>query len=167
MISIWFLAYLVSGVLAGFLAGLLGIGGGIMMVPMLLFIFEHQGLGGSELIKTALATSMAAIMFTSVSSFRVHHKLGNVRWDVVKNVVPGIAVGALIGVSIVRMIDVVVLSIIFLAFVFYIASDMMFGFKKPKASRQLPKPFGQGIFFLRTGQQELIQERSAPSFWNP
>ena len=151
MISIWIFAYLLSGIFAGFFAGLLGIGGGIMMVPMLLFIFEQQGLGGQALMKVAFATSMAAIMFTSVSSFRIHHKLGNVRWDIVKRAVPGVAIGIVIGAFIIKFIDIVALTAIFLAFVLYIATDMMVGFKKPKASRQLPPPIGQGIFGMVVG----------------
>ena len=156
MISLWFFAYLLSGVLAGFFAGLLGVGGGIMMVPMLMFIFEQQGMGGPELLKVALATSMAAIMFTSVSSFRTHHKLGNVRWDIVRRIVPGVALGIVLGALIIRFVDVMLLTVIFLSFVMYIATDMMVGFKKPKASRQLPPPIGQGIFGVVVGTLSFL-----------
>ena len=127
-----------------------------MMVPMLLFIFEQQGLGGQELIKTALATSMAAIMFTSVSSFRVHHKLGNVRWDIVKYAIPGIAVGIMMGSVIVKFMNLTVLTTVFIIFVFYVASDMMFGFQKPKPSRQLPGVFGQGVFGVVVGMLSFM-----------
>ena len=154
--SIWILAYMLSGVFAGFMAGLLGVGGGIIMVPMLLFIFEQQGFVGGELIKTALGTSMSAIVFTSVSSFRVHNKLGNVRWDIFKQVFPGIVVGAVVGALIVTHINIILLTAIFLVFVFYSASNMMFDLTKVHPSRQLPGRLGQGIFGVVVGTLSFL-----------
>lgn len=156
MISVWFLAYLASGVFAGFMAGLLGVGGGIIMVPMLLFIFEQQGFAGAELIKTALGTSMSAIVFTSVSSFRMHNKLGNVRWDIFRRVLPGILLGAVTGALIVKYINITVLTVIFLLFVFYIATNMMFNLTKVHPARQLPGALGQGIFGVVVGTLSFL-----------
>jgi uncharacterized protein len=71
---------LTLGVVTGFLAGLLGIGGGMMMVPVLSFLFTQRGVESGLAVKMAVATSMATILFTSLSSVRAHHGLGAVRW---------------------------------------------------------------------------------------
>ena len=71
---------LALGCTAGFLAGLLGIGGGMLMVPFITLILSQRGVGGALAVKMAIATSMATILFTSISSVRAHHKRGAVRW---------------------------------------------------------------------------------------
>ena len=71
--SEWWLAYLALGCIVGFLAGLLGIGGGMVMVPILVWIFAAQGLPAEHVLHVALGTSMATIFFTSLSSMRAHH----------------------------------------------------------------------------------------------
>ena len=72
------------GLCTGFLAGLLGIGGGMIMVPFLTYFLGARGVGPDLAVKMAIATSMATIIFTSVSSVRAHHKKKAVRWDLVK-----------------------------------------------------------------------------------
>jgi uncharacterized membrane protein YfcA len=76
--SEWWLAYLGIGVVVGFLAGLLGVGGGAIMVPLLVSVFVAQGLPQEHVLHVALGTSMATIFFTSLSSMRAHHKHGAV-----------------------------------------------------------------------------------------
>ena len=88
MISI-FAMYLAVGAVAGILAGLLGIGGGLVIVPMLFFCFSRQGIPGDAIMHLALGTSMASIMFTAVSSFWSHHRRGAVKWIVVRRIVLG------------------------------------------------------------------------------
>ena len=73
------------GAVAGILAGLLGIGGGLVIVPMLVFCFSRQGISDQAIMHLALGTSMASIMFTAVSSFWSHHRRGAVRWLVVRH----------------------------------------------------------------------------------
>jgi uncharacterized membrane protein YfcA len=148
--TIWFFAYWLCGICVGFLAGLLGIGGGLLAVPILLYIFAAQGFSLDIMMKMALATSMAAIMFTSVSSFRSHHRLGNVRWDIVWRALPGIGVGTAIGALVIRRIDTTLLTGIFVFFVIYAATDMMLA-RCPKPSRQLPGSLGQGVFGVVVG----------------
>ncbi len=78
----------VLGICTGFLAGLLGIGGGMVMVPFLTIMLSHRGVPADLGVKMAIATSMATIIFTSISSVRAHHKRGAVRWDLVKGLAP-------------------------------------------------------------------------------
>ena len=87
---------LALGLAAGFLAGLLGIGGGMLLVPFLTFILGQRGVDAGLAVKMAIATSMATIMFTSLSSVRAHHRRGAVRWDLVKGLAPGILIGGLL-----------------------------------------------------------------------
>jgi uncharacterized membrane protein YfcA len=84
------------GLLTGFLAGLLGIGGGMVMVPFLTLILGDRGVSPDLAVKMAIATSMATIIFTSVSSVRAHHQKKAVRWDLVKGLAPGIIMGSFI-----------------------------------------------------------------------
>lgn len=146
MFSIWFLGYMGAGIVSGLMAGLLGVGGGIILVPLTVMLFTAANLFPEAiLMKMALATSMSAIMFTSVSSMRVHHSLGNVMWKVVRAIVPGVAIGALIGTFIVRIVSSVWLTWFFAVFVIYISVKMLLNVKA-KPSRTLPGNFGLGVF---------------------
>ena len=83
------------GLCTGFLAGLLGIGGGMIMVPFLTIMLGQRGVSPDLAVKMAIATSMATIIFTSISSVRAHHRKGAVRWDLVKGLAPGIVAGSM------------------------------------------------------------------------
>ena len=87
---------LALGGVAGFLAGLLGVGGGMMMVPFVTFFLSRRGVGPALAVKMAIATSMATIVFTSISSLRAHHARGAVRWPIVRAMTPGIIAGGLL-----------------------------------------------------------------------
>lgn len=89
--------YLVTGAFAGFAAGLLGIGGGLIIVPVLYFIFASQNIESAHLMHMALATSLATIIITSISSSYAHHKKRAVLWPLVLMLAPGIALGAWLG----------------------------------------------------------------------
>jgi uncharacterized membrane protein YfcA len=89
--------YLLTGALAGLSAGLLGIGGGLIIVPVLFFIFSHQPVPSEHVMHMALATSLATIIVTSLSSARAHHKRRAVLWPVVFDLSPGIIIGAWLG----------------------------------------------------------------------
>ena len=93
MDPIFALALAVLGCVTGFAAGLLGIGGGMILVPFLTLLFTWQGLPLELTVHAAIATSMATILFTSVSSVRAHNNKGAVRWDLVAALTPGIVVG--------------------------------------------------------------------------
>lgn len=133
---------LLLGAGTGFCAGLLGIGGGMIMVPFLTFFFSHLGFPSEFIVHMAIATSMSTIIFTSLSSVRAHHKKGAVRWDIVIALAPGIIVGGLIGGGkIFAMLKTAWLSLFFAAFVGFSAYQMLKN-KKPKPSRSLPDKKG-------------------------
>ena len=137
----WWWVYLAIGVTVGFLAGLFGIGGGMIMVPMLVFVFTAKGFPAEHMMHLSLATSMATIVFTSLSSVRAHHRHAAVDWRVARAMAPGIVVGALAATLIAGFIPTRPLAIAFTAFMFYAAAQMFFEVK-PKPSRQLPGPAG-------------------------
>ena len=131
------------GTVTGFLAGLLGIGGGMMMVPFMTWILTSRGVDPGLAVKMAIATSMASILFTSIASVRAHHKRGAVRWDLVRGLAPGIAIGGLVaGAGAFTAIKGSALALGFAAFVGFSATQMLFD-RKPKPSRQMPGPAGQ------------------------
>jgi len=140
MVSI-LLMYSLIGVVAGLLAGLLGIGGGLVIVPMLMFGFHRQGITDAHAMHLALGTSMASIVFTSISSARAHHRRGAVDWSVVRRIVLGILLGTLLGSFVAASLSNRSLIVLFVIFLYYVATQMLLG-RKPKASRVLPGRVG-------------------------
>lgn len=132
---------LVLGIASGVLAGLLGIGGGMILVPFLAYLMAQQGVPAEHVVHASIATSLAIIVFTSISSMRAHHKAGAVRWDIVKYLTPGILLGGFIGSKIVSYLPTRELALVFGAFVLFSAYQM-FADKKPKPTRTLPKAPG-------------------------
>lgn len=132
--------YLLLGLLAGFVAGLLGVGGGLIIVPILVWLFEAQGIS-QHAMHLALGTSLASILFTSMSSLRAHHARGAVDWETVKRITPGIVAGTFLGAALAARLSPLPLKIFFVAFLFYAAVQMWWNFK-PAAHRQLPASFG-------------------------
>lgn len=129
--------YLALGLATGFVAGLLGVGGGLLMVPALSWAFARQGFAPEFNIHLALATSLAVIVPTALSSLRAHHAHGAVDWQAVRRIAPGILLGTLVGsLAAVKLSDAG-LKIFFTVFLFYAATQMLLGFKPP-ASRQMP-----------------------------
>lgn len=135
------LMYLGVGAIAGLLAGLLGVGGGLIFVPLLLFCFRRAGMPEDWRMHLALGTSMASIMFTSVSSFWAHHRRGAVYWLVVRRIVLGILAGTLLGAHVASRLRNNVLQAVFAVFVCYVAWQMLLD-RKPKPSRELPGRWG-------------------------
>ncbi len=131
------LIYPVFGAVAGVIAGLLGVGGGIVVVPALVFIFAAQGLPPEHIMKMALATSLGAICFTSISSFRAHHKRGAVIWPIVAAITPGILVGTFGGTWLAVGLSTTFLKGFFAAFLYFVCAQMLLDLK-PAASRTLP-----------------------------
>ncbi len=131
------LAYLATGAVAGFFAGLLGVGGGVVVVPVLTIIFGWQGFPAREVLHLALGTSMATILFTSLSSLRAHHAHGAVLWPVMRQLTPGILVGTLLGAQLAARISSRTLSIFFVAFMVMVAFQMIANLR-PKPTRSLP-----------------------------
>ncbi len=131
------LALLAMGAFGGFAAGLLGIGGGMVLVPFITMIFTARGFAPELTIHMAIATSLATILFTSLSSVRAHHQHGAVLWPVVKLLAPGILVGSWIGPWIGKQMNASALALFFGVFVAFSATQMLIG-KKPAAARALP-----------------------------
>lgn len=130
------------GLGTGFLAGLLGIGGGMMMVPFITIILSGRGVSPNLAVKMAIATSMATILFTSVSSVRAHHKRGAVRWDLVRGLAPGILLGgAVASLGVFTLLKGSWLALFFAAFVSFSATQMFLD-KKPAPTRQVPGTAG-------------------------
>lgn len=135
---------LLLGACTGFLAGLLGIGGGMLMVPFMTLLLSLQGFAAEYVVKMAIATSLATICFTSVSSVVAHHRHGAVRWDIVKLLAPGILLGSYIGAWVATLLDSRLLSLLFAVFVGFSATQMFLD-RRPPASRQLPQVAGMFI----------------------
>ena len=129
------------GMVTGFLAGLLGIGGGMLMVPFITFILTSKGYPHEYTMKMAVATSLATICFTSLSSVRAHNRRGAVLWPVVRLLTPGIILGSLIGAQAAVALPGKALSILFAIFVAFSATQMFLD-RKPKPSRTLPGRLG-------------------------
>lgn len=130
---------LTLGAAIGFMAGLLGIGGGLIAVPALMHILPQVGVTAEKLPHVAIATSLAAIILTSLSSARAHHKRGNIPWSLFRAMMPGFVLGALCSGYISELIAAKFLQQIFAVFVILMALQMAFPFKT-ESSRDLPSP---------------------------
>ncbi|MEJ8838270.1 sulfite exporter TauE/SafE family protein [Ramlibacter sp. AN1133] len=141
------LELLLAGVGAGLLSGLLGIGGAMVLVPVLTFVLGHTGIPAEYTVKMAVATSLATIMFTSMSSVRAHHRRGAVRWEIARVLAPGIVVGSLAGAQVAVALPAKTLGILFAIFIAFSATQMLLD-RKPSATRTIPGAlgtFGVGI----------------------
>ena len=146
----WVFAYLALGAVAGFLAGIFGIGGGVVLVPFLLMLFTLQHFPDQSAMHLALGTSMAVILFTSLASLRKHHQHGAVNWQVVLTLTPGILLGTALGTLSAASISARGLSIFFALFVYFAAAQILLDLQ-PHASRQLPGKAGITLFGALTG----------------
>jgi len=133
-----FISYIGLGVIAGFVAGLLGVGGGLIIVPVLILIFQANNFIQDSIVHMAIGTSLATIIFTSLSSIYAHHfRHKAVRWDIVKQLTPGIIVGALLGAILADFISSKILRQFFGLFELAVAAQMAFNIKA-SAARRLP-----------------------------
>jgi len=140
----WVLGYLAIGAVMGFFAGMLGIGGGALIVPLVTILFQAQELPRDHILHLAVGTAMASVLFTSISSLRAHAARGAVRWEVFRRITPGILLGGLVGGLIAGMLPTRWFAVVFTALVYYAATSMLFDFK-PKPSRQLPGRVGMFV----------------------
>ena len=146
----WWIVYLLMGLFVGFFAGLLGIGGGLILVTLMVYMFTVQEFPADRLLHLALGTSIASIVFTSISSLRAHHKHGAVRWDILRIAVPGLIAGTLFGTFVADQMKSKYLAIFFVIFVYYSAVQM-FANVKPKPTRQLPGKIGMTVVAIIVG----------------
>lgn len=133
--------YLSLGAVAGFAAGLLGVGGGTLIVPGLLLIFGLDGVSDSVVTHLALGTSFACIVFTAFSSVRTHYRLGSVDWKVVAAMTPGIVLGALFGSAWASLVPGWWLRLVYVLFLCFVAAQMLLN-ARPQGGRDLPRPLG-------------------------
>ena len=146
----WFLAYLLLGGVAGFLGGMFGVGGGTVLVPVLLMLFEAQHFPAAHTMHLALGSSMAVILFTSIASMRKHHQHGAVIWRVVFSISPGILLGTAIGSLVAASISPYFLTIFFALFMYFAATQILLN-AAPHAARQLPGIAGMTLMGTITG----------------
>lgn len=149
------LIYLIAGAIAGVAAGLFGVGGGLVIVPVLAFVFERSNMSPEVVMHVAVGSSLACIVATSISSVRSHVKLGGVVWPVFKAYAPGLFVGALIGGQLAGFMPRNTLQLVFALFVLAV-SVQMFIAKQPPAGRGLPGKAGLASAGLFVGVVSAI-----------
>lgn len=126
------------GAATGFAAGLLGIGGGMLLVPFLSMLLPLQGVPATHVVKVAIATSLTTILFTSLSSVRGHHRRGAVRWDAVRRLAPGIVAGSAAGAQIAGLLAGPMLALVFAGFVSLMATQMLRARRAPASGGATP-----------------------------
>lgn len=131
-------ALLASGVVAGITAGLLGIGGGIVVVPVLFHVFGLVGVDETVRMQMAVGTSLATIIPTSISSALSHHKRGAINFEIIRNWSPGILIGVVIGSFIVRTAEHQWLTAFFATVALLLAANMAFAKEEWRLSQSLP-----------------------------
>lgn len=139
-----FAIYLMVGSLAGVLAGLLGVGGGLVIVPTLIWIFHGNGFDSTIVVHLAVGTSLATIVVTSISSIRAHHSRGAVLWIHVLQLAPGIVLGAWVGAVIADLLPTLWLQRVFGGFAILVGIQMGIG-AKPSPHRELPGRPGMSL----------------------
>lgn len=139
------LALVATGVFAGILAGLLGVGGGIVIVPVLYFVFQSLGISPESAMAVATGTSLSTIIPTSISSIRSHNAKGNVDWQLLKAWAPFMIAGVLVGSYLVTIFDGTVFSTLFGVIAVLVAMNMLFRANAKALVQQLPGKIGQSV----------------------
>jgi uncharacterized membrane protein YfcA len=138
--------FLAIGGLAGFAAGLFGVGGGTIIVPLLYIVFTQMDYNADIIMHLALGTSLATIVVTSISSLMAHHKNGAVMWPVFKNLAPGMAIGCFLGAGIAGLLSGTNLQLIIGVFVIWVAYTMFVGAKKVVDQNKILPSTTQQVF---------------------
>lgn len=147
--------YLLLGAGTGVLAGLFGIGGGLIIVPVLVIIFTAQGFAQEAMMQAALGTSLATIAVTAVSSIWGHQRHHAILWPVCARLTPGIVLGAALGVAFAEWIGSDALRYVFVVFVLLIALQMILGLQ-PAPSRGLPGAVGMTAAGTGIGSMSML-----------
>ncbi|KAB0653909.1 sulfite exporter TauE/SafE family protein [Acinetobacter bohemicus] len=145
--------FLAIGALAGFAAGLFGVGGGLIIVPLLYVVFTQMGYDPEVVMHLALGTSLATIIVTSISSLMAHNKNGAVIWPVFKNLAPGLVIGSFLGAGVAGLLSSAKLQLIIGLFAIWVAYNMFVGAKKvveqnkalPSTTKQVFAGTGIGV----------------------
>ncbi|MEQ9257695.1 MAG: sulfite exporter TauE/SafE family protein [Roseovarius sp.] len=158
---------LVIGAFAGVLAGLLGVGGGIVLVPSYFYAFQTLGYGGPQLMQICLATSLATIIVTSLRSVMSHHKKGAVEWEILRGWAPGIAVGAVLGVLVAASLRSTVLQGIFGCLGIVIGLYLGFGRAEWRLGAAMPKGLTRALMSPVLGFLSVLMGIGGGSFGVP
>ncbi len=150
------ISLLALGIFSGILAGLLGVGGGVIIVPVLIWIFHwYPEIPTANIMHIALATSLATIVLTSLSSIRAHQKHGAIQWPVAGRLTFGILAGALAGTAVASFLSSDALKIVFALFLLLISMQLGFG-AQPSPQRQLPGRLGMNMAGLIIGKMSAL-----------
>ena len=145
------LVYPAAGALAGVLAGLFGVGGGAVIVPILIFLFKAQSLAPEVIAKLAIGTSFATIVVTAMSAVHSHHRRGNVDWAIVRTMSPGLVIGVVLGAIVATDLNGAVLEWLVGLFLALIGLQMLFSLAPQASGPMPPRPIqlaaGGGIGF--------------------
>ncbi|WP_223423548.1 sulfite exporter TauE/SafE family protein [Tateyamaria pelophila] len=162
-----FVLLCVIGAIAGILAGLLGVGGGVVLVLAFFYAFQSLGYDNPQLMQMCLATSLATIIVTSVRSVLSHNKKGAVEWDILKTWAPGIAVGAVLGVLLVAQLRSTTLQIIFGVLAFLVGIYMAFGRSSWRLGETMPVGLARTVFSPIVGFLSVLMGIGGGSFGVP
>lgn len=133
--------FILAGMAAGFIAGLLGLGGGTIIVPIMLWFLNKQGVSQQYIQHIALGTSFAIMVFTTLSSAWAQHKRQSINWHIVKYLSPAMIVGSMVGSILTQYLNTLFLQVFFIVFLYVIALQMLMKLK-PKPTRELPQAAG-------------------------
>lgn len=133
--------FLVLGAAVGFMSGLLGIGGGFTIVPVLMAVFTAEGFATEHVLPLAIGTSAATVVFTTFASARAHHARGAVEWTIVRAMAPGLVLGSLVGPQIASALPPRAMAAIFGAFTWFTAFRMVKSLPTKATRRELPGRF--------------------------
>ncbi|MFV1492537.1 sulfite exporter TauE/SafE family protein [Phaeobacter sp. JH18-32] len=158
---------IVTGAVAGVLAGLLGVGGGIVLVPAFFYVFQTLGYGGDQLMQMCLATSLATIIVTSLRSVMSHNKKGAVDWDILRGWGPGIAIGAIVGVTVAASLRSTTLQALFGVLALVIGCYMAFGRSDWRLGNEMPKGARRIILSPMVGFLSVLMGIGGGSFGVP
>ncbi|NPD14090.1 sulfite exporter TauE/SafE family protein [Xinfangfangia sp. D13-10-4-6] len=161
------LVLLAVGALAGIIAGLLGVGGGIVLVPAFFYVFTALGYDGPHVMQVCLATSLATIIFTSIRSVAAHNKKGAVDWEVLKSWAPGIVIGAVLGMLVASQLRSVVLQAIFGGLGMVVGLYMAFGKQSWRIADEMPKGPVRAVFSSVVGFLSVLMGIGGGSFGVP
>jgi len=139
-----FLLYVIAGALAGLLSGLFGVGGGLIIVPILSFLFLGLHFPETHLMHLALGSSLATIIVTSIASSRAHHRKNNINWHVVMQISPSIIIGTLLGTLLAAQLHSNWLKLLFALFTLGVATQLVLDFR-PSPHRRLPGYLGSSV----------------------
>jgi len=161
------LMLLVIGAFAGMLAGLLGVGGGIVLVPAFFYAFQTLGYGGPQLMQMCLATSLATIIVTSLRSVHAHNKKGAVDWAILRSWAPGIVIGAIVGMLLVSQLRTVTLQAIFGGLALIVGLYMGFGRSEWRLGQAMPTGVARAALSPSVGFLSVLMGIGGGSFGVP